>query len=126
MLLEFIINKEFQQVYIKVDVTNANGVYAFFYNDKQVINEILVSNTKTAKNFLCYFRCISQTKVVYTGAHIERYCYQDLRMRTQLLKLSMFSISGESKALWLLHGISLFMKSCASYLAMAYIRDKSV
>ena len=54
MLLEFIINKEFQQVYIKVDVTNANGVYAFFYNDKQVINEILVSNTKTANNFLSY------------------------------------------------------------------------
>ena len=38
---------EFQQVYIEVDVTNANGVYAFFYNDKQVIFEALELNRIT-------------------------------------------------------------------------------
>ena len=35
---------KFKQVYIKMDVTNETGVYAFFYNDKQVTN-------KTRKNF---------------------------------------------------------------------------
>ena len=47
---------KFQQVYIKMDVTNEIGVYAFFYNDKQVTN-------KTNKKFWYPFPSICSVTI---------------------------------------------------------------
>ena len=56
---------------MEMDVTDVNGLYAFFFNDKQVIcNAMLLSSRLITE--LCLFRCTSLTKEVHTEAHIGK------------------------------------------------------